>query len=357
MIQKVRVGLVGARFGMHNALAMERNPRADVVAFCDLDEPQMGELAREFDHPIRFYTDYRDLCRDEEIDCVLVWVPNALHVPIALEAVKNGKHVMVTKPLADSLDAGRKLVDAAEAAGVVNMMSLSTRFGRAVEFLGEAASHGELGEIYFARAQSVRRTGIPGPSFIREGGGAFRDMGVHVLDSAWWVMGMPRPVSVTGVAGAKFGPRGLGRSDFGGGAVEYSVEDYKRDFAVDDYGVGLIRFDNGAVLEVESFWASHQPPGMFLSFFGTDGGATSNPLAVYRTDYTPEGRAAAQRDTMIELSAPGPTYAWDNIAEQFIACMIDGAENPAPLRHGLVVQQMLEGVLESSRTGREVLIE
>ena len=357
MIQKVRVGLVGARFGMFNALAMERNPRAEVVAFCDLDKVQMGELAREFDHPIRYYTDYRELCRDKEIDCVLVWVPNALHVPIALEAVNNGKHVMVTKPLADSVEAGKRLVETAEKAGVVSMMSLSTRFGRPVEFLGEAATRGEFGEIYFARAQSVRRTGIPGPSFIREGGGAFRDMGVHVLDSAWWVMGMPKPVSATGVAAAKFGPRGLGRSNFGGGAVEYSVEDYKKDFAVDDYGVGLIRFDNGAVLEVESFWASHQPPGMFLTFFGTDGGATSNPLAVYKTEYTPEGRAAAQRDTMVELPAVNPTYPWDNIAEQFIACMIDGAENPAPLRHGLVVQQMLEAVLESSRTGREVLID
>lgn len=357
MIRQVRVGLVGARFGMHNALAMQRNPRAEVVAFCDLDEPRMVELAEEFENPVRFYTDYRHLCSDPEIDCVLVWVPNALHVPIAMEAIKNGKHVMVTKPLADSIEGATELVEAAEKAGVVNMMSLSTRFGRTVEVLGQSARRGEFGDIYFARAQSVRRTGIPGPSFIREGGGAFRDMGVHVLDAAWWVMGMPKPVSVTGVAGAKFGPRGLGRSNFGGGAVEYSVEDYKRDFAVDDYGVGLIRFENDAVLEVESFWASHQPPGLFLNFFGTDGGATSNPLAIYKTDYDGEGRATAQRDTSLDLPGVQRTYSWDNIADQFIACMLDGAENPAPLRHGLIVQQMLEAVLESSRTGREVILE
>jgi predicted dehydrogenase len=50
---------------------------------------------------------------------------------------------------------------------------------------------------------------------------------------------------------------------------------------------------------------------------------------------------------------PGPS-AWDNIAAHFIACILDGIECQAPLRHGLMVQQMLEGLLRSAETGREV---
>jgi predicted dehydrogenase len=78
--------------------------------------------------------------------------------------------------------------------------------------MGRLVQEGQFGELYYARARSIRRSGIPdwNAGFIQAGGGAFRDMGVHVLDSAWWLLGMPRPLSAVGVSGAKFGPRGLG---------------------------------------------------------------------------------------------------------------------------------------------------
>ena len=115
---------------------------------------------------------------------------------MGLKAVAHGKHVLVTKPLADSVEAAARLVEAAEAAGVVNMMSLSTRFSPDVQYMGALARQGTFGELYYARARSIRRNGIPAwnPGFIRAGGGAFRDMGVHVLDSAWWLLGMPATV-------------------------------------------------------------------------------------------------------------------------------------------------------------------
>ena len=127
------------------------------------------------------------------------------HVPVALEAIKHGKHVMVTKPLADSEDAARELVPAASAAGVVNMMSRSTRFAEDARYLGQLVQDGEFGELYYARARSIRRSGIPDWSlgFIQQGGGAFRDMGVHVLDSVWWPCGKPGPVSVAEVTRVK----------------------------------------------------------------------------------------------------------------------------------------------------------
>ena len=68
----------------------------------------------------------------------------------------------------------------------LQMMSLSTRFADAVQYLGRLVRAGEFGELYYARARSIRRSGIPdwNPGFIRKGGGAFRDVGVHVLDAA-----------------------------------------------------------------------------------------------------------------------------------------------------------------------------
>lgn len=146
---------------------------------------------------------------------------------------------MVTKPLADSVEAAQTLVDAAEASGLVNMMSLSTRFSEPVQYLGKLHAEGEFGELYYERARSVRRQGISAWSlgFIQKGGGAFRDMGVHVLDSAWWLLEMPKPVSVTGVSWDKFGPRSQGYF----GRELMPLSELASHYNSDDYGGDFIR--------------------------------------------------------------------------------------------------------------------
>jgi predicted dehydrogenase len=271
-------------------------------------------------------------------------------VPVALEAVRHGKHVLVTKPLADSEEAARQLVEAAEAEGVVNMMSLSTRFADATQYLGRLIQAGELGELYYARARSIRRSGIPDWSlgFIQKGGGAFRDMGVHVLDAAWWLLGMPRPVSVLGVAGARFGPRGEGYWNYA-----RPDEAFYRQYAADDYAGGFIRFESevaGSIgLQVESFWASHQPEGVQIELFGTQAGAQLRPLILYRTV------DGAPQDVHVEL--PKGPEVWDRIAAHWIACILDGQPCQAPLRHGLIVQEMMEALLKSAETEQEIRLD
>jgi len=304
----VRMAIVGMGIGKANGLALAANPRCRVVALCDLVEDRMAEFAAELPGEQEFFTDYKQMCRDRSIDAIFVGTPNQLHVPIAVEAVRRDKHVLVTKPLADSERAAARLVEVAEKAGVVNMMSLSTRFSPACQYLQARAESGYFGELYYGRARSVRRNGIPAWNlgFIAEGGGAFRDMGVHVLDAAWSIMGRPRPATVTGVSGAPFGPRGLGYSR------PISQETY-RQFAADDYA-----------------------------------GARLSPLTIYRTE------DGVEEDTSVNLPARGGSGSWDNIAAHFIDCILDGTECTAPLRHGLQVQQMMEALLKSASTGREV---
>jgi predicted dehydrogenase len=343
---KVRVAVVGMGIGRPNGRALAKNPRGQVVALCDLLEERMKEFAKELPEAVKFYTDYKKMCKDPEIDAVFVGTPNQWHVPIALEAVRNGKHVLVTKPLADSEKAAKELVAEAEAAGVVNMMSLSTRFGTDCQYLGNLERGGYFGELYYARARSVRRNGIPAWNlgFIRKGGGAFRDMGVHVLDAVWWILGMPKPVGVLGAAGAKFGPRGLG---YWNGTIP-SKEIYEQ-YAADDYAGGFIRFENGAGVQVESFWASHQPGEFQIELFGTEAGAKLSPLTLYRTENN-----ASQN---ITVDVPKGPEAWERIAGHFIECILDGKTCEAPLRHGLIVQQMMEALLQSAEIGREMRIQ
>jgi predicted dehydrogenase len=344
-MQEVRVAIIGMGIGRINGRALAATPRARVVALCDLFEDRMADFAKELPNPVRCYTDTTQLCLDPEVDAVFVGTPNQQHVPVALEALRHGKHVLVTKPLAESVGSARTLVEAAEASGLVAMMSLSTRFADDVQYLGGLARAGGFGELYYARARSIRRRGIPAWSlgFILPGGGAFRDMGVHVLDSAWWLMGMPQPVAVTGVAGAQFGPRGQG---FMGERIQPD-EELARLYAVDDYAGGLIRFDNGAALQVESFWASHQRAEFQIELFGSEAGAQLSPLTIYRTV------RGVEEDVTPNLPLDR-TKSWLAIAAHFVACILDGAPCEAPLRHGLIVQEMMESVLESAATGHEV---
>jgi len=343
---KVRVGFVGIGFGRFLAKALAANPRGEIAAVCDVAEERMQEFATELGTPLRFYQDYKELCRDPEIDAVFIGTPNQWHVPVGLEAVRNGKHVLITKPLADSLAPAQEIVAAAEAAGVVNMMSLSTRFGPETQYLGQVSAEGAFGDVYYARARSVRRSGIPNwsPGFILKGGGAFRDMGVHVLDAAWWLMGMPQPISVTGVAGAKFGPRGLGYWQYAPHPPEQAAQ-----YAADDYAGGFIRFANGAGLQIESFWAAHQPEDLQIELFGTEAGARLRPVTIYRT------QDGAPMDSTVEV--PKSMDVWDRIAGHFVDCIVDGIPCQAPLRHGMIVQEMLEALLASAESGSEVTIE
>ncbi|MEM7125496.1 MAG: Gfo/Idh/MocA family oxidoreductase [Chloroflexota bacterium] len=344
-MEEVKVCIVGMGIGRANGKGFISSPHTRIVALCDLLEDRMAEFAQEIPNPVKMYTDYEKMVKDPEIDAVFVGTPNQFHVPVALAAIANDKHVLVTKPLSDSVEAARRLVEAAEASGLVNMMSLSTRFAHEVQYLGQLAREGEFGQIYYARTRSIRRSGIPSWSlgFVKQGGGAFRDMGVHVLDSAWWLLGMPKPISVTGVGGAKFGPHGQGFWDFRPPPVEM-VEN----FEADDYAGGLIRFENGAGLQVESFWASHQPNELQIELFGDKAGARLDPLTIYRTVN------GAPQDSTVNIPERGRKTVWEEMATHFAACIRDGAECATPLRHGLIVQEMMEAMLESAGSGQEV---
>jgi len=344
-MKPVRVAIVGMGIGRYNGRGFLHDPRARIVALCDLVEDRMKEFAAELPPGVRMMTDYKALARDQEVDAIFVGTPNQMHVPVALEAVRHGKHVMITKPLADSEAAARQIVQAAESAGVVNMMSLTSRFSGEVAYLGGMRDQGAFGPVYYARARSVRRSGIPNWNlgFIQAGGGAFRDMGVHALDAAWWLMGMPVPVRVLGTAGARFGPRGQGYWDF----AQPTKEHYSQ-YASDDYGCGMISFENGSALQIESHWASHQPEEFNMELFGEEAGARLKPLTVYRT------RNGAPQDIAITL--PKAPEVSDRIASHFLDCILDKTACAAPLRHGLIVQQMMEALLASAAIGREVVI-
>jgi len=338
MVDRIRVGIIGLGWpGREHLKGYKASNRAEVVAVCDMDPELRERVADEQDVP-RAYADYGELLTEEAVDAVSVCLPNFLHKPATVDALEAGKHVICEKPPALSAAEAREMADIAKREGKTLMYALVQRFGSAAQIVREFVDAGELGEIYFGKAGYVRRRGIPigkGGWFVdkaRSGGGALIDIGVHALDCAWWLMGNPKPVSVSGSAYAHFGhtvPEG----------VQYDV---------DDAAFGLIKFENDATLFLEATWALNLPTTSFKQIAGTKGGATLDPLTIY-----------TERNGLQVDIAPSPPQrnGFEQQIQHFVECLLNGTEPGPSAEQGVSLMQMLDGIYTSASTGKEVRIQ
>ncbi|MCD6520100.1 MAG: Gfo/Idh/MocA family oxidoreductase, partial [Anaerolineae bacterium] len=291
---KLRVAIIGAggiaRYA-HAPGYKALEDRVELVAVCDVVRSKAEELARDFDIP-RVYTDYREMLSQEKLDAVTVCTPNSAHKEPTIAALEAGAHVLCEKPIAMNLQEGREMVATARRLGKILQIGLHFRFRSETQALKRVIEAGELGEIYYGEATYMRRRGIPTWGVFTQkefqGGGALIDIGVHVLDHAMWLMGNPKPVSVLGMTYAKFGKR----KDVAVSGKRWDVDK----FNVDDMGVAMVRFENGATLILRACWAAHIPKTIDETrILGTHGGAVMPPLRISKdmhgmmVDITPTG--------------------------------------------------------------------
>jgi predicted dehydrogenase len=192
---------------------------------------------------------------DRTIDAVDICAPSGLHAQIGLAALAAGKHVLCEKPMATSAADADSMLAAARTAGRKLMIGQHLRFDPSVSALRRALETHPLGEVYYARASWRRRRRLPGNAAFTDrrlsGCGVLFDLGVHVLDLAWWLMGCPRPIS----AHAQTSNRLAHRDDVGSewGAWNPHAID------VEDFAAGWLRFTGGACLAFDVSWLALQP--------------------------------------------------------------------------------------------------
>src|SRR5215211_7838663 len=213
-MEQVRVGVIGCGIGLFHIEGYEQEPRVKVVALAGLDEERCASLVQKFNIPLR-YRDYQDLLDNPDIDAVSVCVPNFLHAEVAIAALRAGKHVPVEKPLARTAAEGEEILRVANDVDRIVGIVFNKRHRADFEYVGELARSGYFGEIYYAKAYWMRRSGIPGLGswFTKKelaGGGPLIDLGVHMIDAALYLMGDPEVQSVSCATYAELGPRGRG---------------------------------------------------------------------------------------------------------------------------------------------------
>jgi predicted dehydrogenase len=366
---EIGVGLVGYKFmGRTHSNAyrqvgrffdLELSPR--MRAICGRDEAGVRDAAASLGWE-GYETDYRRLLERDDIDLVDVATPGNTHHEMAIAALESGKHVLCEKPLANTVEGAREMLDAARAAGTINMVCFNYRRAPAVQLAKRLIDEGRLGEIRHWRAVYLQDF-ILDPElpliwrFRKEvaGSGALGDLGAHLVDLAHFLVG---PIeTVVGTAETFIKERPLEESSAGRGEV-----------SVDDAAAFLARFENGAV---GTFEATRLAPGRKNhNSFEINGSGGSlvfdlermNELQVYFEDVTAE----ANGFRTVLVTEPGHPYAgawwppghiigYEHTFVHTVKDLLDGiagGESPAPtFEDGYRCQAVLDAVERSLESG------
>lgn len=348
---KIAVIGVGGISEMHIASYL-RNPDVELYAFCDINEKRLHEMGEKYGIS-RLCTDKDEMLRAlPEIDAVSVCTWNSAHAPCAIAALNAGKHVLCEKPMATCAAEAQEMLDAAKKAGKLLMVGFVRRYERGSTLLRQLVSQDFFGELYYAKATYLRRNGNPGGWFgdkSRSAGGPLIDLGVHVIDLTRYLMGNPRPVSVYGATFQKL----FNRPNIITPKAYNSTSAGPNDICdVEDLASAMIRFDNGAVLQVEaSFSLNLKEDTGSVQLFGTKGGARLSPeLELY----------SEMNGVMTNVTPVCPPESFDMEFQEeinhFVHCFSTGEPCRSPAEDGVQIMRILDAVYESGRTGHEVIL-
>jgi predicted dehydrogenase len=345
-MKKLKIGVIGLGMGRHHITGYLGHPAAEVVAIADPDTARLEEFGTLHDIQAR-YEKAGEMLKKEKLDIVSIATPNKFHKPLTLAAFKAGAHVFCEKPMAMSAAEARAMIQAGRKAGKKLMINFSYRFSEQSWALKHQVDSGILGDIYFARTLWHRRRGIPGFGgwFCQKelaGGGPLIDLGVHRLDLALWLMGYPQPVWVMG---STYDP-----------IARRMSKAAKNNYDVEDLAVGLVKFDNGATLEVEASWAANiaEREMMETRLYGTEGGLVQRNL---RETYEFEAEIYVEKEgCQFDMKLHPPVPAAQNPMFHFVDSILTGKPHIATGEEGLIVMELLDSIYKSAEKGKPVQI-
>ena len=348
-VKSLRIGFIGCGgIAQQHIAYFKKMAGVSIVCGADIRPAALEQMKTK--HGVEnVYEDYNVMLREmgDKVDAISVCTPNGVHSEAAIAAANAGKHVLCEKPMAMNAKQAQEMADAAKKNGVQFVIGFQHRFEPRSKVIRDLVQSGALGDILYVRAQALRRRGIPNWGVFGrkelQGGGPMIDIGVHILETSHSIIGNPRPISATGNTFTY-----LGNTD-SKVVSTWPGWDYKT-YTVEDLAVGMIRFDTGTMLTIESSFVAHIEEDVFnIQFFGTKGGAIWDGTKIY-TDFN---------NYMINATPPyiGKWDIWEYKMRHFVEVARDGRTNEAPPEHGVMVQKMLDGVYASAAAGKEVTID
>jgi predicted dehydrogenase len=293
----------------------------------------MVEFGRRF-NITRQYENVEAMLKDGNVDALVVGTPNYLHAPQTIAALKEGVHVMVEKPMSMNAREAVQMCEAAQKSGALLMVAHCWRFDPDVLWLKGQSK--KLGRIVRTKGYGVHTHWGPGGWFTQKqfaGGGAMADMGIHALDTARFLLGDPKPISVYAKLGTYYG-----------------------DFDVDDTGLIIVEWDKGATSCIESgWWQPHADgPEAATQLYGTQGFGQLFPTKLELPNRNEEKLDVIDSGLEFPRKEHCPQSLYDEQLKYFVEC-IEKKQTPVPGGlEGLMNMKVVDAAYESSRTGKVV---
>jgi predicted dehydrogenase len=347
----LRIATCGLGAGKVHVRGLAADQRVKMVAICDALPDRLKAVSQEYKIE-RTYTDYDEMLNDKalELDAVTLALPNNLHAPFTIKALKKGLHVLCEKPMADSLKAAKQMLVAASKARRKLMIHFNYRFTPQAHFLKRMITDGVLGKIYYGRTGWLRRKGIPmGTGWFsckeQSGGGPLIDLAVHRIDMAWYLMGKPEPVAVSGATFDHIMTR-----------IHKEKCPKGKQFTVEDLAAGMIRFKDGSVLMVEASWDGYfeKRENMWTHIVGDKGGL------LHENDgegYDFRAKAVTDKgEFAVDISPAVFPKELESVETHFVRSILENFEPEGCAKDGYAIQKMLDGMYRSAALGREVRV-
>jgi predicted dehydrogenase len=332
----MKIAFAGAGYIINvHARAARAQRDVELAAVVEKFPDRAAALAQKFRIKNQYET-VEQMLKARGVDALVIGTPNFLHAPQAIAALKAGIHVMVEKPMAVNARQAEKMMEASAKSGAKLMVAHCWRFDEDVLWL-KRESH-KLGKIIRTRGMGVHTHWGPAGWFTQRqfaGGGALADMGIHALDTARFLLGDPQPVSVYARIGTHY-----------------------KDFDVDDTGVILVEWDNGATSFIESgWWQPHADgPEAATQLYGTQGYGQLFPTQLELPNVKTQKLDLIKSGFKFPRKEHCPQCMYDAELAYFVECI---RENKTPVPgglEGLTNMKVVDAAYRSSRTGKVVKI-
>ncbi|MCB0833091.1 MAG: Gfo/Idh/MocA family oxidoreductase [Bacteroidetes bacterium] len=334
---KVKLGVIGcgAIAQVIHFPILSKMEDVEIVAIADSDKTKVQAIGEKYGIKTVF-TDHQKLLAMKEIDAVHICTPNNLHMPITVESLSAGKHVMVEKPIARTYDEAKAMSDEAKKVKKKLMVGMNHRFRPDAMILKNFVKGKELGKIFYTKAGWLRRRGSWNESDWAKkknlsGGGVFMDLGIPMLDLSIWLMGNPKVVSVYSAMYNHFQKEGI-----------------------EDSAAVMIRFENDTVLSLEvSYTLLMENDFMYTNLFGMLGGALLNPLRIHKEMH---GNLVNVTPTKMERPENNYRKSYEYELTHFVECVKHDRPVLSSGEEAMEIMRISEAIYESAKQKKEVVL-
>lgn len=347
MSAKVRVGLVGSQFiSTIHAESLQRCADSEIVAVASPTESHVRPFAEKFNIP-RWFTDWTQMLKLEELDLIVIGAPNDLHHDITLAAAAAGKHIVCEKPLCMNLGEADRMIDACKKASVHLLYAEELCFAPKYVRLKQLLDSGALGDPTLIK-QSEKHSGPHAPHFWdvnRSGGGVTMDMGCHAIEFFRWMLTKP----------------GSPRLPIKSSYAQMNTSVHRDKTKGDDNALLLLEFDNNTICLAEESWTKLGGMDDRAEVYGSKGVAYAdllhgNSIETYSSvgyDYAVE-KADSTVGWSFTIYEEAWNYGFPQEMEHFVK-VVQGREKPLVTgEDGRAVLEAIFAAYESARTGQKV---